>query len=349
MIKGKLSKTKLQKPHWLIAHYRYVVEHKKKVTIISALIGAGLACLLLIFSAYTQLYPYTITADDQELCYVRSKESAEEVMNKIVKQYVPEGTVVKAVDAEGRIKISKAKSFNVANKNVVTIDEAVSLVCEKFKDKDSDFPTITIASTKIEREKFTPEPKYKKNDNMLAGDSKVKKKGKKGVRDVTKIYTSVNGKVVAVEDSAYKVVKAGTPAVIYKGTLGLPDGKNWKTYTGDPIFKDGAELVKTAKQYLGAPYRYGGKSLTHGIDCVAFVVQMYKKYGINLPYSHSGIQHRGKGVSLKNAKKGDIICYNGHMAIYIGNNKIVEAVRGGVRVKTGASYRKIKTIRRIVE
>lgn len=349
MIKEKKPKNKIQKPQWMIKQHRYVMENKKKVTIVSALLGAGFVAIILILSTYTNLYPYEVIADGNTLGYIRGKEATEQIMYKVVEEFIPEESQLKAVDTGGRLKIKKAETFNVNKKDVITVNEAVEEITKTFSKKDKDLPEFKIASLKDYKEKFEPEPHYKKDDTMLAGDSRVAKKGKKGTRITTRLITSINGKVISEEDVSYKVIKQGKRATVYKGTLGLPDGKNWKTYTGDPIFKDGAELVKTAKKYLGAPYRYGGKSLTNGIDCVAFVVQIYKKYGINLPYSHSGIQHRGKGVSLKNAKKGDVICYNGHMAIYIGNNKIVEAVRSGVRVKTGASYRKIKTIRRIVE
>lgn len=187
-----------------------------------------------------------------------------------------------------------------------------------------------------------------KDKKLLAGQTKVKKKGRAGKQKVTTTYHSINGKVQSQSVTGRIVVDEGKPATVRKGTLGLPKGANWKTFDGDPIYKNGKELVTTAMQYKGAPYRYGGYSLTHGIDCVQFVRQMYSKYGISLPNNHSGLQHSGIGVKYKNAKKGDIICYGNHVGIYIGNGKMINAVRRGVsvsRVKTS----RIKAVRRIVK
>lgn len=119
--------------------------------------------------------------------------------------------------------------------------------------------------------------------------------------------------------------------------------------------KTGAEVVKYAKKFVGNKYRYGGNSLTKGTDCSGFVKGVYKKFGKNLPRTSSSMRRVGKKVKggIKNAKAGDIICYSGHVAIYMGKNKIVHASnsapypRGGIKVSKNAKYRKIVAVRRI--
>ena len=84
---------------------------------------------------------------------------------------------------------------------------------------------------------------------------------------------------------------------------------------------------------------------------------VYKKFGKRLPHSSSAQRRYGKKVKggIKNAKAGDLICYSGHVAIYMGNNKIVHASnsapypRGGIKISNNARYRKIVTVRRIVQ
>ena len=97
----------------------------------------------------------------------------------------------------------------------------------------------------------------------------------------------------------------------------------------------GDAVVEYAKNFVGNRYRYGGSSLTNGTDCSGFTRGVYKKFG--------------------NAQAGDLICYSGHVAIYMGNNKIVHASnsapypRGGIKISNNARYRRIVTVRRIVK
>lgn len=90
-------------------------------------------------------------------------------------------------------------------------------------------------------------------------------------------------------------------------------------------------LVDYAFQFIGNPYVYGGNSLTNGVDCSGFTQQVYKKFGIALNRT-SGEQFllNGKKVQKKNLQKGDLIFYGDnniitHVAIYIGNDKVVHA------------------------
>ena len=118
----------------------------------------------------------------------------------------------------------------------------------------------------------------------------------------------------------------------------------------------GQQVVNYAKKFVGNKYKYGGTSLTNGADCSGFTMSVYKKFGKKLPHSSSGQRKVGKKVSggIKKAKAGDIICYSGHVAIYMGNNKIVHASnsakypKGGIKVSNNASYKKILAIRRLV-
>ena len=111
----------------------------------------------------------------------------------------------------------------------------------------------------------------------------------------------------------------------------------------------GANVASFACQFVGNPYVYGGTSLTNGADCSGFVMSVYKNFGVNLPHSSSADRSVGATVgSLEEAQPGDIICYSGHVALYIGNGQIVHAStsRTGIII-SNASYRSILSIRRI--
>lgn len=110
----------------------------------------------------------------------------------------------------------------------------------------------------------------------------------------------------------------------------------------------GADVVNYATQFLGNPYVYGGTSLTRGTDCSGFVMSVYKRYGVSLPHSSYGMRRVGYAVSYSEMQPGDIVCYSGHVGIYAGNGKIVNALNEnkGI-VYTNVNYSPIVTIRRI--
>lgn len=98
-----------------------------------------------------------------------------------------------------------------------------------------------------------------------------------------------------------------------------------------PVIDKGREIVEFALKYVGNPYVYGGSSLTNGTDCSGFSSSVYKNFGINIQRS-SRSQYASNGISVSkaNLEPGDLVFYgyNGsvsHVAIYIGDNKIVHA------------------------
>lgn len=111
----------------------------------------------------------------------------------------------------------------------------------------------------------------------------------------------------------------------------------------------GQAVVDFALQFVGNPYVYGGSSLTKGTDCSGFVMSVYQNFGVSLPHSSSADRSVGYKVgSLAEAQPGDILCYSGHVGIYMGNGQIVHASTEQTGIKVSdATYRKILAIRRI--
>lgn len=125
------------------------------------------------------------------------------------------------------------------------------------------------------------------------------------------------------------------------------------TYTVPAITGDnsmGVAVAQYACQFVGNPYVYGGSSLTNGTDCSGFVMSVYAAFGVSLPHSSTADRSRGSAVEggVANAQPGDIICYSGHVGIYIGNGQIVHASneRTGIII-SNVSYRSVLAVRRI--
>lgn len=111
----------------------------------------------------------------------------------------------------------------------------------------------------------------------------------------------------------------------------------------------GKKIAKFACQYIGNPYVAGGTSLTNGADCSGFTYRVYQEFGYSIPRTSYQQRSAGIGVEYANAQPGDLICYEGHVALYIGDGKIVHAssVRTGIKV-SNAQYKTILAVRRII-
>lgn len=112
----------------------------------------------------------------------------------------------------------------------------------------------------------------------------------------------------------------------------------------------GQSVVNYACQFVGNPYVWGGTSLTNGADCSGFIMSVYAKFGVSLPHSSAAMAGCGRGVSYSEAMPGDIICYAGHVAIYMGGGQIVHAsnARDGIKISGNAAYRPIVAVRRVL-
>ncbi len=117
----------------------------------------------------------------------------------------------------------------------------------------------------------------------------------------------------------------------------------------------GQAVVEYACNFIGNPYVWGGTSLTNGADCSGFIQSVYAHFGVSLPHYSGALRSVGYEVSPAEMLPGDIICYSGHCAIYIGNGQIVHASNskpypaGGIKISSNYNYRTVLAIRRVVE
>lgn len=114
------------------------------------------------------------------------------------------------------------------------------------------------------------------------------------------------------------------------------------------------QVINYALKFVGNPYVYGGNSLTNGTDCSGFTKLVYAKYGISLPRSAPQQSYSGTRVGLNNIMPGDLVFSGyegqiGHVAIYIGNNKLVHALNSNVGIVVTDLYiMPILDVRRVI-
>ena len=111
----------------------------------------------------------------------------------------------------------------------------------------------------------------------------------------------------------------------------------------------GASVADFAMNYVGGKYVWGGSNLSTGVDCSGFVMCVYDHFGYSLPHSSGALAGCGRGVSYSDAQPGDVICYDGHVGIYIGGGKMVNAlgVKYGIVVNQ-VNTKRLVAVRRIV-
>lgn len=146
-------------------------------------------------------------------------------------------------------------------------------------------------------------------------------------------------------------VSTTTPSTGNTGTTTKPSTGSSSNTSKPGNASAGQKIANKGCEYIGNPYVYGGNSLTNGIDCSGFVQQIHAKFGISTPRNSTSLRYGGKAVAVSDMMPGDVVCYEGHVAIYIGGGQIVHASNskpypaGGIKT-SNAYYRTIVAVRR---
>ena len=128
-------------------------------------------------------------------------------------------------------------------------------------------------------------------------------------------------------------------------SVGTAGGRSVKSIGGTEF---GRNVADYALQFVGNPYVYGGTSLTGGTDCSGYTQSVYRHFGVSIPRTSGEQAGFGREIPYEDMEPGDLVCYSGHVAMYIGGGRIVHASsrKEGIKVSNDPAYRTIVSIRR---
>ncbi len=315
-------------------------------------IMALVAVMFLSKGAYASADYWQITAGDKTIASFNSEEKAKEAVQMVKDHYTEKDASDVAVKVDPILQVQHT-FYGKNDKKPATTTSAKAKETIVGENGKNAMVSITTTQTLEKQEKIKYDTEIKESSEAALNTEAVSQKGKKGKQKITYETTSVNGEEVDNTVLDTEVVKEPTTEVVVKGTMEKPADKGTtstdlgETYSAEA----GQQVADFALQFVGNPYVYGGSSLTKGADCSGFVMAVYAHFGLGLPHDAGADRAYGTEVSLSEAQPGDLICYYGHIGIYIGDNQIVHAMNEshGITVsKIGYNGKKILTVRRLL-
>ena len=295
----------------------------KKLSILTGII----ACLVLTggyvcYQQYCVIDAYAISAGGQQIALLDSKAEAKSAVEDVVTEYVPEGTEVRQINTDKKLAVTKERVRKV-DTEIISADEAADVIRSRNQEEEPAF-TVEVMSDRTETEKIKRDVKVVSDDSTFEDTTSIREEGKDGEAEVTILTTSVNGETTGEEEIGRKVIVAPETQIVAQGTRALPALETTRYSDRSEMVDgradaEGTKIAEYACKYVGMPYVWGGSSLTSGADCSGFMMAVYNKFGYKM--GRRGFLKSGTRVSKPMA--GDIVYYPGHVAIYIGNGKVV--------------------------
>ena len=276
--------------------------------------------------------------------YVRKKASTKsEYVGRLYNNNV--ATVLETLDGWYKIKSGNVKGYVSADYVVVGDEDLL----KKAGTRLAEVKTETLRVRKDSSEKAGVVTLVAEGQQLKVKSTKdngwVKIKTDDGEGYVSSDYVSVFTKYTYGETKKEEQARLAKEAAERENNNGGSStggssnggGKHYNAPNG----MSGQAVANFACQFVGRPYKWGGSSLTNGADCSGFVMAVYAKFGVSLPHSSSAMRGCGYGVSKYKMQPGDIVCFPGHVGIYIGGGTMVDANSS----KTGIKYTAVKLSR----
>lgn len=302
-----------------------------------------------------------VASTASDFVYIRKEASQDsEILGKLYSNSV--GEILAEADENGWIKIKSGDVTGYVKKDYVAEGSKAQEIADNVSKKQATVTTTTLrvrAAADPESDVISLIGKGEQLDIIKEenGWYKVNTADGEGYisadfADVEQIYpeaVSIETERKEQEEKEAKEKSTSQKSSASGSTKSSGSTASSKSSGSTSGSSQGQAVVNYAMQFIGNPYVWGGSSLTNGTDCSGFTMSVYSHFGVSLPHYDGAQRSCGTAVSsLAEAQPGDLICYYGHVGIYIGNGQIVHASNPRTGITTGsATYRQIAAIRRI--
>lgn len=284
-----------------------------------------------------------------------SKVRSGNVTGYVKNQYLVFGDEIENFAKQNVKKVAKVQTETLrVRKKASTDSKIVTLVSEddklKVKKQTNDWAKVKVDGQTGYVSKDYAKVTYSfgkaKSMKQIQAEQEAKKRAEEAARNkpvstTSSSHTSNTGTTSGSTTGSTQTTKKASVSVSSSGSSAT-----------------GSRIASYAQQFVGNPYRYGGNSLTNGIDCSGFTQQIMAKFGYSISRTSSSQSGDGRAVSTSNLRAGDLVFYGDggsidHVALYIGGGQVVHASnsapypRGGIKI-SNVNYRTPICARRII-